>query len=131
EIKDIERTISETLVQTTFKSLSDELANALVSAFEAGEDAIGSMDKVFDQFIKNALVNSLKLKMIEPIIDEMVGEVSKYMEDNNNSLIGFNFDRYRQRIEGVSKQFTDVLGSAYDELGLSKDGQSSPNTLSG
>src|SRR5690606_27654448 len=44
EIKDIERTISETLVQTTFKSLSDELANALVSAFEAGEDAIGSMD---------------------------------------------------------------------------------------
>ncbi|MFD2597322.1 hypothetical protein ACFSQ3_00040 [Sphingobacterium corticis] len=125
EIKEIERSITQNLVQTTFKDLANELTNALVSAFEAGEDAIGSMDKVFDQFIKNALVNSLKLKMIEPIINDMIDQVADYMEDNDNSIEGFDFEKWKNKLSDSSEDFTKALEKAYEGLGLEKDSQKS------
>ncbi|PVH26294.1 hypothetical protein [Sphingobacterium corticibacter] len=125
EIKEIERAITQNLVQTTFKDLANELTNALVSAFEAGEDAINSMDKVFDQFIKNALVNSLKLKMIEPIINDMIDKVADYMSENDNSIEGFDFEKWKTKLSDSSDNFTEALEKAYEGLGLEKDIQRS------
>lgn len=132
EIEDIRKSITESLVQTSFKELSNELADALVSAFEAGESAIDAMDDTFDKFIKNALANSLKLKMIEPIVNDMVNQVSQYMLANDNSLIGFNFDSWRDKLGEASKGFTNAMEEAYKGLGLSKDSSSTYSTsLSG
>ncbi|MGJ1360616.1 phage tail tape measure protein [Sphingobacterium spiritivorum] len=132
EIEDIRKSITESLVQTSFKELSNELADALVSAFEAGESAIDAMDDTFDKFIKNALANSLKLKLIEPIVNDMVNQVSQYMLANDNSLVGFNFDSWRDKLGEASKGFTNAMEEAYKGLGLSKDSSSTGSTtLSG
>ncbi|HAE69030.1 MAG TPA: hypothetical protein DCG77_17920, partial [Sphingobacterium sp.] len=122
QIEDIQKSITENLVQTTFKDLSASLADALVTAFEAGESAVDSLDETFDKFIKNALVNSLKLKMIEPIVNDMVNQLADYMKSNNNSLTGFNFSVWKDKIDGAGTEFTKTLEEAYKQLGLSKDG---------
>lgn len=122
QIEDIQKAITENLVQTTFKDLSASLADALVTAFEAGESAVDSLDETFDKFIKNALVNSLKLKMIEPIVNDMVNQLADYMKSNNNSLTGFNFSVWKDKIDGAGTEFTKTLEEAYKQLGLSKDG---------
>ncbi|SUJ19089.1 Uncharacterised protein [Sphingobacterium spiritivorum] len=132
EIEDIRKSITESLVQTSFKELSNELANALVSAFEAGESAIDAMDDTFDKFIKNALANSLKLKLIEPIVNDMVNQVSQYMLANDNSLVGFNFDSWRDKLGEASKGFTNAMEEAYKGLGLDKTpGKENSISLSG
>lgn len=122
QIEDIQKSITENLVQTTFKDLSASLADALVTAFEAGESAVDSLDETFDKFIKNALVNSLKLKMIEPIVNDMVNQLADYMKSNNNSLTGFNFSVWKDKIDGAGTEFTKTLEEAYKQLGLSRDG---------
>ncbi|MCW8314219.1 phage tail tape measure protein [Sphingobacterium sp. InxBP1] len=131
QIEDIQKAITESLVQTTFKDLSASLADALVTAFEAGESAVDSLDETFDKFIKNALVNSLKLKMIEPIVNDMVNQLADYMKSNNNSLTGFNFSVWKDKIDGAGTEFTKTLEEAYKQLGLSKDGTSSGGGLKG
>jgi len=129
QIEEIQKSITENLVQTTFKDLSNSLADALVNAFEAGENAIDALDETFDKFIKNALVNSLKLKMIEPIINEMVGQLADYMKSNDNSLNGFDFTIWKDKVDSAGKGFTSALEEAYKQLGLSKDGFSSGGGL--
>jgi len=131
QIEDIQKSITENLVQTTFKDLSASLADALVTAFEAGESAVDSLDETFDKFIKNALVNSLKLKMIEPIVNDMVNQLADYMKSNNNSLTGFNFAVWKDKIDGAGTEFTKTLEEAYKQLGLSKDGTSTSGGLKG
>lgn len=131
QIEDIQKSITENLVQTTFKDLSASLADALVTAFEAGESAVDSLDATFDKFIKNALVNSLKLKMIEPIVNDMVNQLADYMKSNNNSLTGFNFEVWKDKIDGAGTEFTKTLEEAYKQLGLSKDGTASGGGLKG
>jgi len=121
-IEDIQKSITENLVQTTFKDLSASLADALVTAFEAGESAVDSLDETFDKFIKNALVNSLKLKMIEPIVNDMVNQLADYMKSNNNSLTGFNFSVWKDKIDGAGTEFTKTLEEAYKQLGLDRNG---------
>lgn len=121
QIAEINKAVTQSLVQTSFKSLSDDLANAFTTAFEAGESGVEKVDKVFDQFIKKALVNSLKLKMIEPIMNDMVNSVSAYMLENDNSLVGFEFGEWRDRLKVASGQFESALGMAYEDLGLATD----------
>ena len=121
KIKDLEKSITETLVQTSFKELSNSLAGALLSAFEAGENGINAMNSTFEDFIKKAVVNSLKLKILEPIINDMVGKVADYMKGNDNSLTGFKFDSWKDKLGDASEDFTKALDAAYSGLGLTKD----------
>ncbi len=83
------------------------------------------MDKAFDKFIKNALVNSLRLKFINPIVEDMVNKLDQYMAKNDNSPVGFNFDDWRNKLNGVGKTFNEAMESAFAGLGLEKDGTSS------
>jgi len=130
-IEDLQKTISEQLLQTDFKQLSDSLASALLSAFEAGEDGIDALNKSFDQFIKNAVANSLKLKIIEPLIKDVTEQISDYMLKNDNSLRGFDFTDIRKELEQAGSEFTNALDDAYKGLGLSKEGNSTGSGLSG
>ncbi len=123
--EDVEKSVRQMRLQTDINSLSQSIADALLSAFEAGEDGIESMDKAFDKFIKNALVNSLRLKLINPIVEDMVNKLDQYMAKNDNSPVGFNFDDWRDKLNGVGKTFNEAMESAFAGLGLEKDGTSS------
>ncbi len=121
EIAAIEKSVREMRVQTTVKELAQSLADSLVSAFESGGDAIKATDKVLDQFIKNALVNSLKLKYIEPIIKGLINDLDSYMAANGNSLEGFNFNKYREMINGSGEFVFQLMENLYSGLGLTKE----------
>lgn len=109
QIQDIEREIAETLVQTSFKDMSNQLADALVSAFEAGEDAAEDFDKTFNKVIANAVKNSLKMKVLDKPINEFTEALSDYMLDNNFSASGFNFERWRNILKDAGDSFTSGL----------------------
>ncbi|QNL49248.1 hypothetical protein H8S90_21295 [Olivibacter sp. SDN3] len=130
-IQDLQKSISENLLQTNFKTLSDNLANALLSAFEAGEDGIESMNKTFDAFIKNALANSLKLAMIEPLMEQMTKDLTDYMLNNNKSLVGYDFTGWRDQLNEAGKDFNKALEEAYKGLGLTTEKESQPRGMSG
>lgn len=109
KIADIEKAISEQLIQGTFKDLSNSLADALVSAFQAGEDGLAAMDKSFNQFIANAIKNSLKLKLIEPIVASLTEDLVKYAKNNKNSIAGFDFNEYKKQLDEAGKLFNQGL----------------------
>jgi|GEM_PF-3466016 len=132
EMVELQKQISQNLLQTDYKQLSQNLSDALLSAFEAGEDGIDALNKSFDQFIKNALVNTLRLKILEPLMKDMADKLTAYMLNNGDSLIGFDFNPWRAQLDAAGTEFSKALEEAYAGLGLSKEGSSTGSSgLSG
>jgi tape measure domain-containing protein len=104
-IDDINKAISQNLIQTTFKDLSNSLADAFTEAFAAGEDAAGRFDDVFEKVIANAIKNSLKLKILDPIVKKFTDDLTAYALANNNSVIGFDFDNYKDQLKKAGELF--------------------------
>lgn len=133
QIKDIEREITETLVQTNFRDLAEDLASVWAEAFGNMEDSAESFDKVWNQTIANAVKNSLKLKLIEPIVKQFTDALADYMGTNNNSLLGFDFAKwktllknagnaYMNGLKGFEEFFTD-MGEETDKAADTLEGQ--------
>lgn len=131
QIEDTENAIRQMRLQTDINSLAQSITDALVGAFESGEDGIDAMDKAFDKFIKNSLANSVRLKFVQKIIDDMLNQVDKYMASNDNSIVGFDFTEWDKKLNQAGKEAMDFLESAYKGLGLEKDSSSSGSGLSG
>lgn len=70
---------------TEFKELSQKLADALVQAFSEGEDAAKSFDKVWDDVMRNAVENALRLKILEPAVEKIVDQLYSSMGFGNGS----------------------------------------------
>ncbi|WP_461487096.1 hypothetical protein, partial [Pedobacter sp.] len=111
KIEEIQNAISQNLIQGTFKDLSNALADALTDAFKSGEDGMAAMDKSFNAFIGNAIKNSLKLKLIEPIIAGLTKDLVDYAKGNGNSIVGFDFSKYKSDLQNAGKTFTDALNA--------------------
>jgi tape measure domain-containing protein len=129
QIADIEKAISENIIQGSFKDLANSLADSLVDAFKTGENSIEAMDKSFNAFIGNAIKNSLKLKLLEPIIKALTDDLVDYAKNNNNSIIGFDFAAYKDKLKAAGAVFTDAL-EANKEFFEDAAGGASKNTLS-
>jgi TP901 family phage tail tape measure protein len=114
KIADINKAISETLIQTNFKDLSNNLADAFADAFAAGEDAAGRFDDVFDKVIVNAVKNSLKLKILDPIVKKFTDDLTAYAQGNDNSVIGFDFETYRAKLKAAGQLVTNGLKEIED-----------------
>lgn len=131
QIEDTENAVRQMRLQTDINSLAQSITDALVGAFESGEDGIDAMDKAFDKFIKNSLANSVRLKFVQKIIDDMLNQVDKYMASNDNSIVGFDFTEWDKKLNQAGKEAMDFLESAYSGLKLEKDGTSNGSGLSG
>lgn len=81
EMEDIVDNIREQLTGTTTKGMAGDLGNALVSALQEGEDAALKFGAVFDDVIRNAVLNAFKLKYLEKPIDEWLNDLGRYMDD--------------------------------------------------
>lgn len=112
KIEDINKQISQSLIQTNFRDLSQELADSLTDAFKAGADASESFDKVFNKTIANAIKNSLKLKLLEPVISDFTTALGDYAKNNNNSVLGFDFTTWKSKLEAASKTYSAGLKGA-------------------
>jgi|GEM_PF-4550402 len=126
-IAQTQQAISEMLLQTNFKQFSQTLTDALVSAFEAGEDGIDAMNDAFDQFIKNAIANAVKLNVIEKVVNEMMNAATAYAKENDNSLIGFDFEKYRNDLTTAVSLGKQMYEGALTDLGLEKEADKTNN----
>ena len=114
QIKDLEREITESLVQTNFKDLAAEMADAWAESFSNMEDAAESFDEIWNTTIANAVKNSLKLKLIEPVVNQFTEALANYMGAHNNSVAGFNFDYWKRMLKNAGEAFTDGLAGFED-----------------
>ena len=109
QIIDIQNNIAETLTQTNFKDVANQLADVFTTAFSEGKDAAKDFEKTFKQVIANSVKNALKLRILEPVTDKFVKDMSDYMGNNNNSLSGFDFDKWKSRLSEAGNSFTNAL----------------------
>lgn len=136
QIADINKAISENLIQTNFKELSQNLADALAEAFASGEDSAKGFDDVFRNVIANAVKNSLKLKILDPIIKKFTDDLTKYAQSNGNSVLGFDFGAYKDELKKAGDLFTAGLKGSeeyFKQIGLddAADTGSNNNSLTG
>ncbi|MGJ1205684.1 hypothetical protein [Sphingobacterium lactis] len=129
KIEDVIQSINDTLSQTTFKDFANEIIDALSSIYEEGGSSLDKFEKVYDDFIKNVLNNSLKMKYIEPIVKDMIESLTAYMKTNDNSLMGFDFELWKNKIGDAGEKVFEVLDSAYEGLGFQKVGNNDASSI--
>lgn len=132
QIDDINKAISQNLIQTNFRDLSNALADAFTDAFKTGEDRAKSFEAVFNNVIANAVKNSLKLSILDPIVKKFTDDLTKYARDNNNSIIGFDFEEYKKQLKDAGELFNAGLKGSeefFKESGIA--GGDANNSLKG
>ena len=131
KIADINASISQNLIQGTFRDLAKSLSDALTTAFQAGEDGIAAMDASFDQFIANAIKNSLNLALLEPLVAQFTKELTDYAKGNGNSVVGFDFEAWKKKLDEAGKQFNAGLEASKEFFPKTDQDKESSGTLSG
>ncbi|WP_316743867.1 hypothetical protein [Pedobacter antarcticus] len=132
KIEDIDKAMSQNLLQGTFKDLSNSLADAFAEAFKGGEDGIKKMDGALNNFIANAIKNSLKLKILDPAVKKFTDDLSKYAKEHDNSVLGFNFEAYKKDLQIAGKLFGEGLEGAKEFFIEVKDSEAaSPESMKG
>lgn len=89
--------------------MANQLADVFTTAFSEGKDAAKDFEKTFKQVIANSVKNALKLRILEPVTDKFVKDMSDYMGNNNNSLSGFDFDKWKNQLSEAGNSFTNAL----------------------
>lgn len=135
QIKDVIEEITQSITQTNAKDLAGNLADALVDAFEGGEDAAKAFGEVADDVIKKAVINALKLQLLEKPLQNAIKQLQKDMgfdEEGNGSFDGLTEaeqKRFKQAVEAAGANFQRAM-EMYKGLFEQLD-ESDPTTLSG
>lgn len=135
QIKDIIEDITASITQTTAGDLAGELADALVEAFEGGEDAAKAFGEVADNVIKKAVINALKLQLLEKPLQNAIKQLQKDMgfdEEGNGTFDGLTEaeqKRFKDAVEAAGANFQAAM-NMYKDLFEQLD-ESDPTTLSG
>lgn len=135
QIKDIIEEITQSITQTNAKDLAGNLADALVEAFEGGEDAAKAFGEVADDVIKKAVINALKLQLLEKPLQNAIKQLQKDMgfdEEGNGSFDGLTEaeqERFKEAVEAAGANFQRAM-EMYKGLFEQLD-ESDPTTLSG
>lgn len=109
QIQDIYKNIRETLVQTTFKDLANDMAEAWAESMWDMEESAEKFDDIWNKTIQNAIKNSLKLKIIEPVVAQFTQTLANYMGAHDNSVAGFNFAYWKTMLQNAGNSFTEGL----------------------
>ncbi|WPO89865.1 tape measure protein [Chryseobacterium sp. HR92] len=123
QVEDLVSKFKESVTTVEFKELSQKLADALIEAFAQGEDAAKSFDKVVDEVMKNAVVNALRIKFLEPVAQEMVDKLYSslgYGKGNTASIeqsikeTQSELDKVQQKIDS-SGNFQEVKALQHEK----------------
>lgn len=135
QISDIIDEITQSITQTTAHDLAGNLADALVEAFEGGEDAAKAFGEVADDVIKKAVINALKLQLLEKPLQNAIKQLQKDMgfdAEGNGTFDGLTEaeqKRFKQAVEAAGANFQRAM-DMYKDLFAQLD-ESDPTTLSG
>lgn len=135
EIENIMNDLTKSITQTDAKSLADELGAALVEAFTDGTNAAKSFDKVAGDILRNAVLNALKVKILQPQLEKAIKQLQKDMgfdEEGNGTFDGLTKaeqDRFRSSVKAAGAQFQEAF-KLYEDL-FNELNENDPSTLSG
>lgn len=103
QINDLIRDFKANVTSTDFKSFSEEISDALISAFQNGEDAAAAFDKAVDNVMRNAVANALRMKILEPVVQQMVDKLY-----NSMGYGSANATNIQNQINDATNQLNDV-----------------------
>ncbi|MDX9747406.1 MAG: hypothetical protein RBT57_02795 [Paludibacter sp.] len=126
-IQDTVQSITETLTQTSVKDLASELSNAIVGAFQDGESAALAMGEVVDNVIRNAVINALKLKILDKLLAPAIDQFAVDME-SGGGLSDSEAARFRNSVTQAGELYFKALNEANDALGGIFTGDTSAGT---
>ncbi len=135
QITDIMDEITASITQTTAKDLSGQLADALADAFEGGKDAAKAFGEVADEVIRKAVLNALKLQMLEKPLQNAIKQLQRDMgfDENGNGTFNGLSDaeqrRFKAAVEAAGANFQAAM-EMYKGLFEQLD-DTDPTTLSG
>lgn len=100
-----------------FKSLSEQLADSLVSAFSEGEDAANSWEETVRNAIVDIVKNALIMRVIEPQVQKILDEMfDKAMPKTSAAESAKEeADKLRQELENLQNPKGGFLSSEYRE----------------
>ena len=105
------RTMIETLAGTDVKSAIDEFADALVEAYDQGEDAAEALGKKTKDVLRNAVIEALKRQFLAKGINDAVEYLGDAMSDNQLS------DAEKAKFEAMVSQAGNLFNDALNGLG--------------
>ena len=111
EIDDMGRTMIETLAGTDVKSAIDEFADALVEAYDQGEDAAEALGKKTKDVLRNAVIEALKRQFLAKGINDAVEYLGDAMSDSQLS------DAEKAKFEAMVSQAGNLFNDALNGLG--------------
>ncbi|WP_213279326.1 tape measure protein [Chryseobacterium indologenes] len=103
QVEELVYTFKQTVTTVEFKDLSKKLADALTEAFGQGEDAAKAFDKVVDDVMRNAVQNALKVKILEPAVQNMVDQLYSSMGFGNS-----NTSAVQSEISAVENKLKEI-----------------------
>lgn len=133
-IKDMYDDISKDIVQADGKSFASSLGDALVEAFETGEDAARAFEETVNEVLQNAVVNQLKKKYLEGQLQEALDNLKdnmgywdgdKFIFDGLTEQEIADFKAKVQTAAGNYKQALDVYKDLFKDLELEDDSEDS------
>lgn len=115
-IQDEVQAITESLAQTSVKDLASQLSDALVNAFRNGESAAEAMGNVVDDVLRNAVINALKLKVLDKLLAPAIDQFADDLE-SGGGLSGSEADKFRNSVTAAGDAYFKALNEANDALG--------------
>ena len=111
QIDDMGRTMIETLAGTDVKSAIDEFADALVEAYDKGDNAAEALGKKTKDVLRNAVIEALKRQFLAKGINDAVEFLGDAMNDNQLT------DAEKAKFESMVSQAGNLFNNALNGLG--------------
>ncbi len=115
-IEDQVQAITESLAQTSVKDLASQLSDALVGAFQSGESAAVAMGDVVNNVLRNAVINALKLKVLDKLLAPAIDQFAVDVE-SGGELTGSEADKFRNTVTAAGEAYLKALNEANTALG--------------
>ncbi len=121
EIEDIVKGIREEILGMSTESAANELGNALIDAFAAGENAAEAWGKKVDDIVGNVI----RKMLIQKLVEEPVGNIiNKYMAkwvDKDGNFLGFDgimnsAAAMGNELSGLGAGLSEALNMLPDEI---------------
>ena len=108
--------ISNDLLQTTAKDFSTQLADALTSAFAAGEDSAKAFEQTVNDVLKNVIVNQLKKKFLDKqlqgALDQLERDMGYWDEGGNFVFDGLTDEEiaaYKAKVKQAADNYEQAM----------------------
>lgn len=135
-IEDMYDEISKDILQTDAVDFAGTLGDALVEAFEQGEDAATAFEDTVNQVLQNAIVNQLKEKFLEKqlqgALDDLYDSMGYQSGDNFifDGLTDEEIADFKRRVQAAANNYNQAL-DVYKDLFKDLDIEEPDDSLTG